>query len=267
MADKPDDVSLNQVRTEFRALQFERDNPSLFGILSRIESTLVKVDDRLENLEGDVKIVKEDVSKLDNKFEDLSIQVNEIREEMSSSKGHSVDQHPSLVASPMESRHNPFPQIYLDLVCEGKLSCSGRIVIKLYDDLSPNNCKNFRGLVARSQEGLKGSRIAAASYIIGGFNDNFGDLKSAIDPSSEWFPAELNELPYDKPGLLQSKSKSTSAFYITLEPEPKWNREKNGPFGEIISGLDLLKKIKKDYGPQMRSSKVVIADCGTLDYY
>jgi len=236
------------------------------------------VDGRFENLEVDVRILREDVSrlesKMDNKLEDLSIKVNEIQGKMSSSKAYSVDQHPSSVVSPTRSRHNPFPQIYLDVVFEGIPSCSGRIVIKLYDDLSPNNCKNFRGLLARSKEGLKGSRIVGRkgdTYVWGGTHDISNFMKSAINPSSEWFTSDLNELPYDKPGLLRpygdssSPKRNSSGFRITLQPETKWNNQKNGPFGEIVSGLDILRKIKANYGSESRSSKVVIADCGTLD--
>jgi len=116
--------------------------------------------------------------------------------------------------------------------------------------------------------------VTSLSYIWGGYDDNLTYIKSAIDPSSNWFPADSNGLPYDKPGLLQPHMTVTSAdgvrrnssgFNITLQPEPEWNNKGNGPFGEIISGLDLLKKIKMEYGPYSDSSKVVIADCGTLD--
>jgi predicted nuclease with TOPRIM domain len=98
MSNKPDDVSLDQVRKEYKALQVERENPTLFGLLSQIKSTLTKVGDRFDNLEGDLRDLREEVSKLDGKFEDLE---NEMRGKMSSSSAHSVDQPASLDVSPV----------------------------------------------------------------------------------------------------------------------------------------------------------------------
>jgi hypothetical protein len=44
-------------------------------------------------------------------------------------------------------------------------------------------------------------------------------VKSFINPSSEWYPADVNELPYDKPGLLRAymdaKTKRNSEFLLT----------------------------------------------------
>jgi predicted nucleic acid-binding Zn-ribbon protein len=79
MSNQPDDVSLDQVRKEYKALQLERENPTLFRLLSEIKSSLTKVDDRIEDLEVDVRKLRDDVSKLehklDGKLEDLKLEL------------------------------------------------------------------------------------------------------------------------------------------------------------------------------------------------
>jgi hypothetical protein len=66
-------LSLDQVRNDIRVLQSERDNLMLFNALLRIESTLMKVDDRIENLEISVNILREDVSKANNNLRDINM--------------------------------------------------------------------------------------------------------------------------------------------------------------------------------------------------
>jgi hypothetical protein len=74
-------------------------------------------------------------------------------------------------------------------------------------------------------------------------------------------------------------SSPASGFHISLKPEPKWGQNGNGewicfkqpdldpyetpgPFGEVLTGLEVIKKIKENYGSSFRSSLVLVSNCG-----
>lgn len=117
----------------------------------------------------------------------------------------------------------------------------GEILIKLYEDESPNTVNNFVFLAEK-----------------GWFNNNIfhrvvsGSVVQTGDPSGTGFggpgyfiPNERNNLLYDRAGMVgmvnNGPDTNGSQFLITLTPAANFNQDYT-IFGEVVSGLDILEK-------------------------
>jgi septal ring factor EnvC (AmiA/AmiB activator) len=85
---KPDDVPIAQVQSEFSNLQFEKDHPTLFSALSQIQSALARVDGTLNNFE-------KRFDSLEKGLNDLNLKVDRI-EERSLSQDQTNQHSPSV---------------------------------------------------------------------------------------------------------------------------------------------------------------------------
>ncbi|KAJ7917240.1 cyclophilin [Mycena leptocephala] len=144
---------------------------------------------------------------------------------------------------------------YFDITIDGKEA--GRIVFKLYDDVTPKTCDNFRKLCqkldvngAQSQDGYAGSkfhRIIPQFMLQGGdFTRHNGTGGRSI--YGEKFKDENFQLKHTKPGLLSmanaGPNTNGSQFFITTVVT-SWLDGKHVVFGEVADGMDLVTKIEK----------------------
>ncbi|OAV99258.1 peptidyl-prolyl cis-trans isomerase [Puccinia triticina 1-1 BBBD Race 1] len=159
---------------------------------------------------------------------------------------------------------------YFDVVVDGKPL--GRIEFKLYDDVVPKTCKNFRTLCQNaSGETYKGSgfhRIIPQFMIQGGdFTAGNGTGGRSIYGSK--FADENFQLKHTKPGLLSmanaGPNTNGSQFFITTAVTD-WLDGKHVVFGEVVKGFNEVVKPMEALGAASGEPKatVKIADCGTL---
>ncbi len=136
----------------------------------------------------------------------------------------------------------------------------GRIVARLYVARAPKTTAHFIGLATGDKQwrdprdkrvrldplfdGLTFHRVIPGFMIQTGDprGDGTGDIGYAID--DEFHP----ELNFDKPGILGMANTGPDAngsqFFITEAPSPDLNG-RHTAFGEVIEGLEVVKKISR----------------------
>lgn len=158
---------------------------------------------------------------------------------------------------------------YFDVMVNDQ--AAGRITFKLYDDVVPKTAANFRALCTGEKGfGYQGSifhRVIPQFMLQGGdFTNHNGTGGRSI--YGEKFPDENFVRKHTRPGLLSmanaGPNTNGSQFFITTVETP-WLDGRHVVFGEVVEGMDLVKKIE-NLGSASGATKVkiTIVKCGTL---
>ncbi|RGD59952.1 peptidylprolyl isomerase [Kitasatospora xanthocidica] len=159
--------------------------------------------------------------------------------------------------------------VFFDIEINGE--AAGRIVFKLYDEVVPKTAQNFRELATgQNGFGYEGSgfhRVIPAFMLQGGdFTNHNGTGGKSI--YGEKFADENFKIKHDRPGLLSmanaGRNTNGSQFFITTIVTD-WLDGKHVVFGEVLEGMDLVKKIE-GLGSQSgrTSAKITIAKSGVV---
>ena len=134
----------------------------------------------------------------------------------------------------------------------------GAFTAKLFDAETPNTVANFTGLAEGSKEwtdprsgqrvkqpyfnGTIFHRVIADFMIQGGDPLGQGTGGPGYNFNDEFHP----KLRHSKAGILSMANRGPNTnggqFFITLVPTP-WLDDKHSVFGEIVEGMDVVKKI------------------------
>ena len=134
----------------------------------------------------------------------------------------------------------------------------GKFTARLFDQEAPNTVANFVGLAEGTKEWTdpRNGRKAAQPYyngtifhrVIAGFMIQGGDpLGTGIGGPGYKFGDEFSpKLKHSKAGMLSMANSGPntngSQFFITLAATP-WLDNKHSVFGEVVEGIDVVKKI------------------------
>ncbi|KAJ3724167.1 cyclophilin [Lentinula guzmanii] len=148
---------------------------------------------------------------------------------------------------------------------------AGRIVFKLYDDVVPRTARNFRELCLKPEkEGYSGSKFhrVIPNFMLQGGDFTAGNGTGGRSIYGEKFADENFTKKHDKPGLLSmanaGKNTNGSQFFITTVVT-SWLDGAHVVFGEVVEGMDLVKKIEQHGSSSGKvSAPIAIAACGTL---
>merc|ERR1712000_270518 len=173
-------------------------------------------------------------------------------------------------------------KVYFDIEWEGPVfqngkptstvkEQSGRIKFNLFDDVVPKTAENFRALCT----GEKGFGYAGSSFhrIIPDFMLQGGDFTRGNGTGGksiygEKFADENFQLKHDKPGLLSmanaGPNTNGSQFFVTTVVT-SWLNGRHVVFGEVVNGMDIVKKVETfGTGSGKTKKKVTIDKSGTV---
>jgi cyclophilin family peptidyl-prolyl cis-trans isomerase len=173
-------------------------------------------------------------------------------------------EHKKFDKKQMEKKSN---EVYLLVEMNGEEL--GKLKIRLFDDIVPKTCENFRQLCHTKKYIYSPFHRIIKDFMIQGGDFTNYDGTGGESIYGGKFPDENFHLKHDRPYLLSMANSgpntNKSQFFITTSETPHLDG-KHVVFGEIIGGFDIIYELNNiDTDNRDRPiNKIVISDCGII---
>ncbi len=154
--------------------------------------------------------------------------------------------------------------VYLDVDINGKNI--GKIIIKLFSDIVPKTCYNFRMLCHKKSYKKSPFHRIIKDFMIQGGDFTQNDGSGGLSIWGDKFDDENFDIQHDQPYLLSMANRGPntngSQFFITTSETPHLDG-KHVVFGCVIDGFDIVDYLNKiETNNDRPIQNVIIGDCG-----